>query len=273
MHAKRSVALLLLLLVCASCSRKEARCSHAVESELTPLEPAPDAAPLLRQVEARYARLTSYADSGCVFRTFGGTFRHSDRRPFETTFARPSTFRFEYTQASMGLMSQRYVIWTEPGVVRSWWTVTPKIEHHPSIAFAAGVAGGVSGGASSRVLTLLLGTAGSGWPITQLRHARVLGTQQLPGGTVCRVVAGENRQGDRVRLWVEPATLAIHRVHVVYALRDGPQVDTTTVYHPRFDAKVDATRIKFDPPRQIRLGGFKIDVRRKSDRRLVCHCR
>jgi hypothetical protein len=270
MTVKSGVALLVLLLVCVSCSREGMRCSHDVGGDVVPIQSPPDAARFLRQVELRYGQVSSYSDSGCVFITFGGRFGHTDRRPFATSFARPSTFRYEFTAFPGFLFKTRYVVWTEGGMARAWWTLRPKIENFRTIAMA--LPGGVSGGSSHTIPRLLLGPAAFGSWITRIRNPRLLGAQRLPTGTVCYVFTGEDGRGDPVRLWVEPATLAIHRIHVRSALRSGEQYDTTTTYDPHFDTKIDPAEIPFTPPRQVSIGKIRRDVQRKSDRKLVCHC-
>jgi hypothetical protein len=273
-NAKRGAALLVFVLACgASCSRKETRCSHAVESAMMPIPSPPDAAQFLRQVELRYGRLRSYADSGCAFMTFGGAFGHTRRLPFATSFAAPSTFRFEYTEGGgfPGLLPKRCVVWTERGVARRWWTIRPQIESFRTIADAL-IGAGDSGGSAHTIPNLLPGPLGHGWRITRLRNPRLLGAQRLPAGTVCYVLAGEDSSGYRVRVWVEPATLAIRRTHLEFSLRSGTQVDTTITYHPRFNATIDPKSIPFKPPRQIDVGRLKVDVPRESDRRLTCPC-
>lgn len=259
----RRGALLLILLL--SCAPKEQSCSHIVQSDIEPLASPPDAAAFLRQVETRYRQLASYADTGCVLTSFGGRIPHHNRKPFETTFARPSTFRFEYTDTQFRLLTGRFVAWTDKGKAWTWWSVRPKLESFPTIPDALMGYGAVSGGSSYTIPRLLLPEIHGSW-ITRLPKARVLGTQRLPSGTVCYVIEGEDRLGP-VRLWVERDTLAIRRIHNAYELPSGTHVDTTTTYQPRFNPKIDPSRIPFEPPSVTRLSRLK-----SSGRELLCRC-
>lgn len=260
------VPLLLVVVLGAACARQS--CSHSVASPLESLASPPDASQLLRRVEERYAGLRSYSDRGCVFQTFRSKVKFTVRRPFETTFARPSTFRFEYTERTLWAPS-RHVIWTEGGGVRSWWTIKPKVETYRSIRFAVGVAGGVSGGSSALIPSLLL--AEGPW-ITRIKQPRVAGRQRLSDGTACYVVEGEDGPGDHVRIWIDTATLAIRRVHSESVLPGRVRVDSTMAFVPTFNGAIEPARIRFTPPRQMGLGRLRIDRSRPSDRRLTCDC-
>jgi outer membrane lipoprotein-sorting protein len=258
---------LVLLLVCASCGWKETPCTHVVRSDLRPLESPLDGAQLLRQVAERYAHLGSYSDTGCVFRSFSGRLGHSDRHPFETVFARPSTFRFECTETRFRVAKQRFAIWTEKGAVRSWWSVSRKTRTHPITSHALRAASAIAGGSADTVSRLLLGPDSSAPWIMRLRNLRVLGSQRLPDGADCYVLEGEGYQGYPVQVWVERTTLAIHRMHDVLVISHGVHVDTTITYQPRFNPKIDPASIRFEPPRNVDPFGLH-DTRRE----LVCNC-
>lgn len=264
------IPLLLVVALGTHCARTETACYESVRSPIESLASPPDARQLLRRVEERYAGLRSYSDRGCVFETYHSRLKVTSRRPFETTFARPATFRFEYTESKLPALTTRYVIWTEGGAVRSWGTVHPKVETYRSIRFAAGAAGGVSRGSSTMIPSLLLG---SGVWITRVEKARVVGSQRLSDGTACYLVGGEDRRGDPVRIWVDMATLAIRRVQTEMVLPSSrTRVESTTILAPAFNGPVDPARIGFKPPRQIGVGPFRIDKSRASDRHLTCDC-
>jgi hypothetical protein len=199
---------------------------------------------LLCEVEDRYAAVRSYEDDGIVITRFHGKHDHETRKPFLTLFSRSGLFRYEFSSGD-----EHYVVWQEPRCVRSWWTIGDEHQSFPTIAAALAGPTGVSGGSAHTIPTLLLGRAGGGWKITDLKSPAIIGEQELPGCERCTVIEGQHpRASLLVRLWIDPATDAIVRVERRRKLDDGTQVTETALYQPVFDTTIDPAATRFSPP-------------------------
>ncbi|HVS09667.1 MAG TPA: hypothetical protein VMS76_07305 [Planctomycetota bacterium] len=124
----------------------------------------PSIAEVLSNVANVYASCRSYRDDGDVVSTIVGKppleLRNTARQPFSTVFQRPDRFRFEFRGMTGGSEEkwEHYVIWSEEGLTRSWWTLRPEVEIGRSIEAAIGAAAGVSKGSSCTIPSLLIGT-------------------------------------------------------------------------------------------------------------------
>lgn len=81
---------------------------------------------ILAWAQAVYAGAPSYEDTGIVRTVFDAGWReHDEELTFSTAFVQPERFRFEYREPADGT---RYVIGSEGGEVKSWWTLRPEVE-------------------------------------------------------------------------------------------------------------------------------------------------
>jgi hypothetical protein len=145
------------------------------------LIPVSSPADLLRRVFDAYCACDSYADAGEVVRTFhaepGG---HEQRLPFQTLFARPGQFRYEFKDDAM---ASQYVVWTEEDDVMSWWSLQPQVTRSESIAHALAGPTGISGGSAFEVPSLLLPTGPfeSSWLAKRFAAAEHAGREVIDG--------------------------------------------------------------------------------------------
>jgi outer membrane lipoprotein-sorting protein len=215
----------------------------APEGPLRPVERQPADA-LLKQVDTMYAALTSYRDEGIVVTSFHGKKEFTTRKPFFTIYSRAGLFRYEFTQND-----DRYVVWRDRAMVRSWWTVTNQLECFRDLSDALAGPTGVSGGSAHTVPTLLMGSDGKGWRITSLSSPVVLGTQDVAGCPGCTVVEGKHpRQAVRYRLWIHPQTLALMRLEQYSSIAGGTEVISTATYRPQLNPSIDPASTRFTPP-------------------------
>lgn len=210
---------------------------------LHPIERRP-ADTLLKQVDAMYAALDSYRDEGIVITSFHGKNDFVERKPFFTIYSRSGLFRYEFTDRD-----DRYVVWRDGAMVRSWWTVTNQLECVRDLSEALAGPTGVSSGSAHTIPTLLMGSDGKGWRITSLSSAVILGTQDVAGCPSCTVVEGKHpRQAARYRLWIHPQTLALMRLEQYSSIPDGTEVIATATFHPQLNPSIDPASTRFTPP-------------------------
>jgi hypothetical protein len=206
---------------------------------------------LLKQVDAMYAALDSYRDEGLVVTSFHGKNDFATRKPFFTIYSRAGLFRYEFTNGD-----DRYVVWRDGAVVRSWWTVTNQLDCVRDLSDALAGPTGVSSGSAHKIPTLLLGPDGKGWRITALSSPVILGTQDVAGCLGCTVVEGKHpRQATRYRLWIHPQTLALMRVEQYSTIPNGTEVIATTTYGPQLNPSIDPASTQFTPPADAAPGG------------------
>jgi hypothetical protein len=239
----RMLAILLLFALFAQNAPEE-----SPAKPLGPLHPVArrPADTLLAQVAAMYAALNTYRDDGVVITAFHGKNNFVTSKPFSTIYSRAGLFWFDFTNPGR---NDRYVVWRDGRIVRSWWTVTNQTECFSDISRALAGPTGVSGGSAHTIPTLLLGSSGGGWRITSISAAVVLGTQDITGCPNCTVVEGNfARQGARYRLWIHPQTLAVMRVEQYTTIPDSIEVTTTTTYRPELNPSIDPASTHFTPP-------------------------
>jgi hypothetical protein len=98
---------------------------------------------------AAYASCQSYMDTGqvkTVYLTQRG--RRTEVRPFSTAFVRPDAFRFEFQNRRGEEEWDRYIVWKQGVVIKSWWTLKPEGREFAELSLAIAGATGVSGGSS-----------------------------------------------------------------------------------------------------------------------------
>src|SRR5512143_755744 len=84
---------------------------------------------LLARSRAAYAGLHSYSDTGTVVVEFGNAPTPSrEQHTFRTWYRAPRLFRFEFTKAKQ---ADRYEVWSDEQVFRTWWKATGGISTYP----------------------------------------------------------------------------------------------------------------------------------------------
>lgn len=178
---------------------------------MSDLVPADD---LLARTLRTYAALASYSDHGELTSRIESTDpvqpNQTRRTRFATRWKHPDSLRFEFSEMTVGPEDEwrKYVIWSRAGVVRTWWTVRPKVEVVRDLELALAGATGVSGGLTAFVPNLVRGLASkAGFPTTPVGF---LGEEcQLDGA---RCVCIGMRTGDRDEwIWIEAESALVLR--------------------------------------------------------------
>lgn len=211
-----------------------------------------DARTILTKSEKTHAECTTYSDTGLVSTTFiepEGN-RVSDK-PFSTAFVREGGFRFEYSSKypiPLAQHANRYIIWTDGTVVRTWWDVRPGVEEKDSLFMALAGATGVSGGSAHAVPSLLMPANASGALITNLLEPRLLESNKL-AGIDCFRVEGEQTYGDHdtTVIWIDRETYLIRRIDTSHIFPDF-KTETTTTYYPAVNGTVGKDALEFNAP-------------------------
>jgi hypothetical protein len=169
---------------------------------------------LLARTLRTYAALESYSDHGeltsRIESSDPGQPKQTRRTRFATRWKRPDSLRFEFREMTVGPEdeSKKYVIWSRAGVVRTWWTVRPKVEVARDLERALARATGVSGGLAAFIPNLARGLASqAGFPTAPVGF---LGKEcQLDGA---RCVCIGMRTGDRDEwIWIEAESALVLR--------------------------------------------------------------
>lgn len=200
---------------------------------------------ILERTATVYRTCRSYRDTGAVTIVFIEPRGKSQTvvRPFRTEFVRPRRFRFEYTEKQGGTV-ERYVVWDDGHVARSWWTVDPQVRTSPSLRMPLAGATGVSGGSAHTAPRLLMPETVGGWAITDLANARVLGADRV-GGADCWKLTGLDRQGNPNYVWIDKRTYLLRKEFYRW---DNPRTETTTIYQPQIDVAIPDSVFTFTPP-------------------------
>jgi hypothetical protein len=231
---------------------------------------------LLANVQSAYGSCRTYQDRGDAVTVFihSGGRRRTQSKPFRTWFIRPDQFRFEFAQREIGPEDEwdRYVIWRNAGITRSWWTINGPDEPE-SLSRALAGATGVSGCSAIRVPRLLLPELGV--------HERALRVEadQVVGGRPCKMLV-EGQEAQEETWAIDAQTWMLLRVtarkifdksHHERAIRELErakkdleargihipppprtedfETETTTTYEPVLDADIPAEVFEFQPPR------------------------
>jgi outer membrane lipoprotein-sorting protein len=215
----------------------------AVPDEMT-------AGQILKRMGDAYAGCKSYRDSGVsksVFNLPDQTF--SQEKPFQTAFARPDRFRFEYRETRRGGPEDRYIIWRRGDEVRTWWDVTPGVKEAKSLAFALGAAAGVSSLTSHMIPSLLLPEELAGRNLSALAGAKRIEDGRIEEVDCYRI---EGKYGSlSLTLWIDKERFLVRRIDSTQQIKaDGRsfRVDETKTYDPVMDGEVPEAALAFDPP-------------------------
>lgn len=169
-----------------------------------------DPAEILARVDAAYAACTSYRDEGIVTTTFLSPMEFVELHPFSTRFVRGQGFLFEFRDRREEDDRDQYVVWTEKGLARTWWSKSPETDERSSLGLALAGATGVSGGSASRVPRLLMPEIVDKGSVRPPQPARLL---RLPEADAegCFVLERALFIGSE-QVWIDRTTLLIRRV-------------------------------------------------------------
>lgn len=180
-------------------------------------ESTPSAQSIVEQVLQKYVSLSSYQDSGVVEHTFkrstGDTFNAD---PFETRFARPNLFRFEWTNtSSVWPQPVKNAVWTDgrQSYIYTGHTKDDAAEPTESLRSAVASATGISGGSAYYVPALLMPEIG-GRLRDILNSLSVQGSEIIEGHD-CYVLSKVEANGRRFTVWIGKVDHLIYKLKMV----------------------------------------------------------
>jgi len=221
-------------------------------------------------IKAAYLGCASYRDSGEVAVTITTNEERRKRttmQRFTTAFVRPDRFRFEYREVALvDDEGDRYLIHSEPGLRRSWWTLRPgTVDEHSSVLRAIAGAAGVSHGVTRIVPSLLfarefpkqlglihdldsfvaLDDYLEGHPCIKLeRHTPHVPPPLQRPQTSEELDSRAETTGETY--WVDATTFLLRRIDEEHRFRKFTSI-TRICYSPSIDISIDDTELRFDP--------------------------
>lgn len=236
-----------------------------------------DADDILRRTAAAYAAVNTYRDEGVVSTTFFGPRKRTERRPFSTRFDRSHGFMFEFRSRRGEDDWDQYVVWSEGGATKTWWSALPDRDDPESLGMALAGGTGVSRGSACRVPYLLMPelSSGKGKP----RPATIIESTEA-AAMHCVAVERPLGLGGTEQIWIHSTSLLIRRVieprrtlgppppeaierlkmeHPEHADeiaksfesrfgRPAVEVESVTTYEPVANALIGPAELRFIPP-------------------------
>lgn len=217
--------------------------------------PPTTAQQVVEQMFSGYASYKTYLDTGEV-RT---AYLENERRrtvalPFSTAFVRPSSFRYEFRSRRGELEWDQYVIWKEVEAVKSWWSIRPGIITDRSFSMSISGATGVSGKSSLTVPSMLMPNELPANPIKALTNLRLVGEEKISGRDAYKI-EGQDFRSNTTTIWVDKQRFLLLQIFEKRKVTkpDGKgdfEIEATTVYDPRINEDVPASKLAFDVPAQ-----------------------
>lgn len=178
---------------------------------------------LLNQMAETYSRLVSYQDEGVVITTYDEeTGGRIDKLPFKTFFKRPNLFRFEWTDYFLSKLGKKRVAWSNGKSAFTYWE-PDRYEMEKRLGLAIAGATGVSRGSAHTVSRLLLADEVSGFPVTDLNDASLLG-EEIFEGVLCYHIKGTHPHGGVYELWIGKSDRLLRKVRE--ETRDSDKITT-----------------------------------------------
>src|ERR1700733_4720790 len=164
-----------------------------------------DAIEIIEQMHQKYAKCSSYQDSGIVrlpLLSFGAEIR------FKTFFIRPNKFRLDWQQYKAGIANSSGSIWTDGNRVN---VRSPKGEEEKdTLRQAIVMSEEVTAGTSTAVPTLLIPFADK-YVLTDLKKVYRVSDDTTPA---CFCIRGWSKQDDDTQLWIDRETFVLKRMRV-----------------------------------------------------------
>ena len=205
-----------------------------------------DVRTILERTARVYAECRTYRDSGVVKTLFiRGRGNRTVKKPFTTAFVRSDRFRYEFLDRRGVEEFDRYLVWRQGEVVRTWWDIQPGVEEPATLDQALSAARGVSGASSYTIPDLLLDLSAGFARVTDLGSAERKADDVLDGAH-CFVVQGGTLD-EPMTLWIDQGTFLLRRIDERHTFADF-RIEETTTYEPQLDGQVPEELLAFDPP-------------------------
>lgn len=234
----------------ASCEEREIGTLDEVRERISGRE-------IIESVRNAYRSAQSYSDTGDVLvenQPIGATMI-VEHHQFQTRYAAPRQFFFEFTKSTMA-GKENIVVWSPGDGFNTWWSVTKVSERYPpgrgATAFA--VSALPSEDTVLVIPSLLFSTADLIGPITTIDSAEIVAIEDIGGH--CTYVLSSNARlnhwSDAVRptkLWVDTESLLIRKM-----IEDTPSnasADSvqrrTIIFSPALNPQITDSTFQFTP--------------------------
>lgn len=159
---------------------------------------------VLRKMTEAYASMQSYTDRGVVTVRLEDSDETIIETTFETAFARPNLFRFDWTNHHPANrdVDWRSVVWSDGTATytHSETDSEPETMEEESLELAIAGATGVSSGSARTIPRLLMPEIG-GWSLSQLQSPTVVGVETIDG-VPCHRVRGQHPRLEQIDVWI-----------------------------------------------------------------------
>ncbi len=209
------------------------------------ISPMP-AADRVAAVRKRYLEAKSYRDQGEQVKTIDSSFASEYHATFSTAFERGARSLWAFRQSDEDTFGAGwlYVIRSsDQREFRLWWTLEPQRSLTGDMAFAVGVAQGVSSGNSAAIFPLLHGarspfSAGEGEPVDK--------GVELVEGVECAMLEFPTQRILTTTIWVD-ADHAIRKIRSIVKADASNFSVTEELIRPVFDQPIPDEVFVFDP--------------------------
>ncbi len=214
---------------------------------------------ILTKMLSEYATCNSYSDEGIV-EDFIITKERTwtERRPFTTSFVRPSQFYFDYTeQINQTDTWNKYCVWEDQKGLHRWWSLDPTIKPYSNLGLALPVS--ISRLAAYNIPFLLRADLKRrSHRFQRISDFHIAGEEIVDGRSTYKLVGIDwypqmNDQLQPVTIWVDKQNSLLLKIHQKLQLQNSKtgeafEVETTTTYKPQINIEISPDRFKVTIP-------------------------
>ncbi len=206
-----------------------------------------DATYILERIAKAYAECYTYQDTGTVRTVFISEKRRwTEETKFDTAFARPTMFRFEFRKRAGAYEEDVYIVHRDENGTSVYWDLSDAMRSPESLASALAGATGVSGGSAHTVPVLLLPNEVSGRRVTNISEPKRITDSECMGGDCFRITG--NYGNSPMTLWVDKETYLLRIIKKQTGFDDF-RTETMTTYEPIINSEIDDNALTFNAPK------------------------
>ena len=210
---------------------------------------------IFESVRAKYASLTSYADSGEIINEFGRDSKETHK--FTTLFNRsPRGYLLDFTKQS----GEKFVVWGDPDAFHSWWSSINSRSDYPNPSNTGVFTGSDvhTYGVAMKVTSLIYAKANLQGSFTNFTDIVSSGTDDLSGHKCYRLTGkardiysntGRESNVRKMTVWVDADSMLIRKVVEEWPPLPGQVSRYTTLYDPQANPTIDVAKFRFAPPK------------------------
>jgi outer membrane lipoprotein-sorting protein len=197
---------------------------------------------LLSKMASRYAVLTSYADTGTTY-IYWRTGDPPEDLVFETHFARPSHFRFQWSEphSEMKHRHEKRAVWAnEQGAYHYFGP--GRFAKDLDVSSALAGAKGISSGSSHSILQMLIPTLPGSSVVKQLTKP-TLKNAEVVDGVTCYHITGDGK----TELWIGSEDMLLRKIRRTEA--DGGAAEEEIRTNIKVNGPIEKATFDFSPNR------------------------